>query len=144
MALEPRTVTSEEDNPELEDMTRRFWVSLALSAPLLLLAIAEMLVGAPVSHLISGRMLTWLQLALATPVVLWGGWPFFQRGWASLVNRSLNMFILIAIGTGTAYGYSVVTTLVRDLLPEAFRGHGGEPAVYFEAAAIITALVLLG
>jgi Cu+-exporting ATPase len=89
-------------------------------------------------------MLTWLQLALATPVVLWGGWPFFQRGWASLVNRSLNMFILIAIGTGTAYGYSVVTTLVRDLLPEAFRGHGGEPAVYFEAAAIITALVLLG
>jgi Cu+-exporting ATPase len=144
MALEPRTVTTEEANPELEDMTRRFWVSLALSAPLLFMAMAEMVVGTPVSHLVSGRLLTWLQLVLATPVVLWGGWPFFQRGWASIVNRSLNMFTLIAIGTGTAYGYSVVATLFPDLLPEAFRGHGGEPVVYFEAAAIITTLVLLG
>jgi Cu+-exporting ATPase len=144
MALEPRTVTSEEDNPELRDMIRRFWVSLAFSAPLLVLAMAEMVVGAPASHLVSGRLLTWLQLVLATPVILWGGWPFFERSWASLVNRSLNMFTLIAIGTGTAYGYSVVATLMPDLLPEAFRGHTGEPVVYFEAAAIITTLVLLG
>ena len=144
MALEPRTVTTEEDNPELRDMTRRFWVSLALSAPLLVIAMAEMVMGAPVSHLVSGRLLTWGQLALATPVVLWGGWPFFVRGWTSAVNRSLNMFTLIAIGTGTAYGYSVVATLLPDLLPEAFRGHTGEPVVYFEAAAIITTLVLLG
>jgi Cu+-exporting ATPase len=144
MALEPRTAAVEEDNPELKDMTRRFWVSLALSAPLLVLAMAEMVVGAPVSHLVSGRLLTWAQLVLATPVVLWGGWPFFVRGWASLVNRSLNMFTLIAIGVGTAYGYSVVATLVPDIFPHTFRGHGGEPAIYFEAAAIITTLVLLG
>jgi P-type Cu+ transporter len=144
MALEPRTVTVEEDNLELKDMARRFWVSLALSAPLLVLAMAEMVVGAPVSHLVSGRLLTWAQLVLATPVVLWGGWPFFVRGWASLVHRSLNMFTLIAIGVGTAYGYSVVATLVPDIFPHAFRGHGGGPAVYFEAAAIITTLVLLG
>jgi Cu+-exporting ATPase len=144
MALEPRTATTEETNPELMDMTRRFWVSLALSAPLLLMAMAEMVVGAPVSHLFSGRLLNWVQLALATPVVLWGGWPFFQRGWASVVNRSFNMFTLIAIGTGTAYGYSVIATLFPDLFPEAFRGHSGEVAVYFEAAAVITTLVLLG
>src|SRR5262249_2120943 len=144
MALEPRTVTVEEDNRELRDMTRRFWVSLALSAPLLVLAMAEMVVGASVSHFVSGRFFTWLQLALATPVVLWGGWPFFVRGWASLVNRSLNMFTLIAIGVGTAYGYSVVATLFPHIFPHAFRGHGGEPAVYFEAAAIIATLVLLG
>jgi P-type Cu+ transporter len=144
MALEPRTATTEETNPELVDMTRRFWVSLALSAPLLLMAMAEMVVGAPVSHLFSRHLLNWVQLALATPVVLWGGWPFFQRGWASVVNRSLNMFTLIAIGTGTAYGYSVIATLFPDLFPEAFRGHSGEVAVYFEAAAVITTLVLLG
>jgi len=144
MALEPRTVATDEDNPELNDMTRRFWVSLAFSAPLLLIAMAEMVVGAPVSHLFFGRLFTWVQLLLATPVVLWGGWPFFERGWTSIVNRSLNMFTLIALGTGTAYGYSVVATLFPELLPEAFRGHNGEPAVYFEAAAIITTLVLLG
>jgi Cu+-exporting ATPase len=144
MALEPRTVTTTEVNPELVDMTRRFWISLVLTAPLLFMAMAEMVVGAPMSHLLSGRLLTWVQLVLATPVLLWGGWPFFQRGWASIINRSLNMFSLIAIGTGTAYGYSVVTTLFPDLLPDAFRGHNGEPAVYFEAAAVITTLVLLG
>jgi P-type Cu+ transporter len=145
MALEPRTVTVEDEaNPELRDMTRRFWVSLALTFPLLVMAMAEMVVGAPMSHLLSGRLLTWAQLVLATPVVLWGGWPFFQRGWASIINRSLNMFTLIAIGTGTAYGYSVVAILFPDLLPDAFRGHGGEPAAYFEAAAVITTLVLLG
>src|SRR5207244_268012 len=92
----------------------------------------------------SPRLLRWVQLLLATPVVLWGGWPFFQRGWASIVNRSLNMFTLIAIGTGTAYGYSVVATLFPDIFPDSFRIHGGEVAVYFEAAAVITTLVLLG
>ena len=145
MALEPRTVSvAEEANPELIDMTRRFWVSLGLTLPLLVMAMAEMVLGAQVSHALSGRLFVWVQLALATPVVLWGGWPFFERGWASLVNRSLNMFTLIAIGVGTAYGYSVVATLFPDIFPHAFRGHGGEPAVYFEAAAVITTLVLLG
>jgi Cu+-exporting ATPase len=145
IALEPRTVTVEdEENPELKNMSRRFWVSAGLTLPLLVMAMAEMLVGERVSQAFSGRLLLWVQLALATPVVLWGGWPFFQRGWASLVHRRLNMFTLIAIGTGTAYGYSAVATLFPDLLPHAFRGHGGAPAVYFEAAAVITTLVLLG
>ena len=145
MALEPRTVSvAEEANPELIDMTRRFWISLGLTLPLLVMAMAEMILGEQVAHVLSGRLFTWGQLALATPVVLWGGWPFFERGWASLVNRSLNMFTLIAIGVGTAYGYSVVATLFPDIFPQAFRGHGREPAVYFEAAAVITTLVLLG
>src|SRR5918992_2144942 len=145
MALEPRTVTVEEEgNPELADMTRRFWVSLGLTMPLLIMAMAEMFLGQQVSHALPGRLSVWVQFALATPAVLWGGWPFFRRGWASLVNRSLNMFTLIAVGVGTAYGYSVVATLFPDLFPHAFRGHGGETAVYFEAAAVITTLVLLG
>jgi Cu+-exporting ATPase len=145
MTLEPRTVIREGDaNPELVDMTRRFWISLALTTPLLLMAMMEMVMGAPASHLFSGRLLTWAQLVLATPVVLWGGWPFFERGWTSIVNRNLNMFTLIAIGTGTAYGYSVVATLFPELLPQEFRGQGGEPVVYYEAAVVITTLVLLG
>jgi P-type Cu+ transporter len=145
MALEPRTVTVEDEaNPELRDMTRRFWVSAGLTLPLLVMAMAEMVMGERVLQAFSGGLLLRVQLALATPVVLWGGWPFFQRGWGSLVNRRLNMFTLIAIGTGMAYGYSVVATLFPDLLPHAFRGHGGAPAVYFEAAAVITTLVLLG
>jgi Cu+-exporting ATPase len=145
MALEPRTVSLEEEaNPELVDMTRRFWISLLLTVPLVLLAMSEMLPGRPVQHALSARLLTWGQLVFATPVVLWGGWPFFTRGWASLVNRSLNMFTLIAIGTGTAYVYSVIATLVPDLFPASFRTHSGEVAVYFEAAAVITTLVLLG
>jgi P-type Cu+ transporter len=145
MALEPRTVSVEEEvNPELVDMTRRFWISLLLTVPLLLLAMSEMLPGRPVQHAFSARLLTWVQLVFATPVVLWGGWPFFTRGWASLVNRSLNMFTLIAIGTGTAYLYSVIATLVPDLFPASFRTHSGAVAVYFEAAAVITTLVLLG
>jgi P-type Cu+ transporter len=145
MALEPRTVTiADEVNPELRDMTRRFWVSLGLTLPLLLMAMAEMVVGAPLSHWLSGRPLAWAQLILATPVVLWGGWPFFERGWASLANRSLNMFTLIAMGIGTAYVYSVIATLFPDIFPQAFRGHEGEAAVYYEAAAVITTLVLLG
>jgi Cu+-exporting ATPase len=145
MALEPRTVTVEaETNPELIDMTRRFWLSLVLTTPLFLLAMAEMIPSQPLQHLLSTRFLRWGQLLLATPVVVWGGWPFFQRGWVSIVNRSLNMFTLIAIGTGTAYGYSVVATLFPSIFPDSFRAHGGEVAVYFEAAAVITALVLLG
>jgi Cu+-exporting ATPase len=146
MALEPRTVAVEDEaNPELVDMTRRFWVSLGLTLPLLIMAMADMFLGEWLpSGLRSSRLLIWVQFVLATPVVLWGGWPFFERGWASLVNRSLNMFTLIAIGVGTAYGYSVVATLFPDIFPHAFRGHGGEAAVYFEAAAVITTLVLLG
>jgi P-type Cu+ transporter len=145
MALEPRTTTIEDEtNPELRDMSRRFWVSLGLTLPLLVIAMAEMVLGVSVGRWLSGRLLTWAQLVLATPVVLWGGWPFFERGWASLVNRRLNMFTLIAIGVGTAYGYSVIATLFPDIFPHGFRSHGGEVAIYFEAAAVITTLVLLG
>jgi Cu+-exporting ATPase len=145
MALEPRTVVgAEEVNPELVDMTRRFWISLILTSPILVLAMWEMITGRLPQHLLSGRLLTWIQFALATPVVLWGGWPFFRRGWASIVNRSPNMFTLIAVGTGTAYFYSVVATVFPAIFPASFRGHTGEPAVYFEAAAVITTLVLLG
>ncbi|HEX9143071.1 MAG TPA: heavy metal translocating P-type ATPase, partial [Candidatus Binatia bacterium] len=145
MALEPRTVTLEEEvNPELVDMTRRFWIGVALSAPIVLLAMSEFIPGQPIQRSISPRLLNWIQLVLATPVVLWGGYPFFQRGWASIVNRSLNMFTLIAIGVGTAYVYSFAATLFPDIFPESFRGHGGEVGVYFDAAAVITTLVLLG
>jgi len=144
MALEPRTITAEEEvNPELADMSRRFWVSLALAAPLLALAMSEMLPGQPLQQMIPEGWLGWIQFVLATPVVLWGGWPFFERGWASLARRSPNMFTLIAIGTGTAYAYSVVAILFPDIFPESFREHG-QVAIYFEAAAVITALVLLG
>ncbi len=144
MALEPRTVTlSEAANPELADMTRRFWVSFALSLPLFLLAMSEMLPGDPVAHLIAPRLQAWVQLALSAPVVLWGGWPFFQRGWASLVNRHLNMFTLIALGTGAAFGFSVLATVVPEWLPHSVR-HGGRIPIYFEAAAVITTLVLMG
>jgi P-type Cu+ transporter len=145
MALEPRTVTLEEEaNPELIDMTRRFWVGVALSVPIVFFAMSEMIPGQPVQRGISPHVLSWIQLVLATPVVLWGGWPFFERGWASIVNRSPNMFTLIAIGVGTAYVYSVAATLFPDAFPPSFRGHGGEVGVYFDAAATITTLVLLG
>jgi P-type Cu+ transporter len=145
MALEPRTVTLEEEaNPELIDMTRRFWVGVVLSAPIALLAMSDMIPGQPVQRIVSPRLLNWFQLVLATPVVFWCGWPFFQRGWVSIVNRSLNMFTLIAIGVGTAYVYSLVAVLFPDIFPESFRGHGGEVGVYFDAAAVITTLVLLG
>jgi Cu+-exporting ATPase len=145
MALEPRTVTLDEgENPELTDMRRRFRVSLALTLPVLLLAMSEMLPGQPVQQAMDHRLITLLQFALSTPVVLWGGWPFFQRGWASIINRSPNMFTLIAAGTGTAYLYSVVATFFPNIFPQSFRGHGGEVGVYFEAAAVITTLVLLG
>ena len=145
MVLEPRTVTLEDaPNPELVDMTRRFWISAALSVPLFIVAMADMLAGQPLQHVASPRLLTWAQLVLATTVVLWGGWPFFERGWRSIVNRSPNMFTLIAIGVGAAYVYSVVATLFPDIFPPSFYGHSGTVAVYFEAAAIITTLVLLG
>jgi Cu+-exporting ATPase len=145
MSLEPRTVTAqEEENPELRDMSRRFWISLVLTVPLLAIAMADMLPGMHVQHALSAGWLRWIELLLATPVVLWGGWPFFQRGWASIVNRSTNMFTLIAMGTGVAYTYSLVATLFPGIFPESFRGMGGKPEVYFEAAAAITTLVLLG
>ncbi len=144
MALEPRAATGEEESAELRDMTRRFWVSVALSVPLLVFVMGDMIPGEPIRHLLPGRLIAWLQLLLATPVVLWAGWPFFERGWASLVNRSLNMFTLIALGTGMAWLYSVVATVAPGIFPASFRTHGGEVGLYFEAAAIITALVLLG
>jgi Cu+-exporting ATPase len=143
MALEPLEVTVEEGpNPELVDMTRRFWVSLALTVPVLALAMGEMLAPALVAALGPTAWL-WIQLVLSTPVVLWGGWPFFVRGGQSLVTRHLNMFTLIALGTGAAFAYSVFAVLFPGALPHAMR-HGGVPAVYFEAAAVITTLVLLG
>jgi len=144
MALEPRVVTLEERNPELEDMTRRFWVSAAFAAPVFALAMAEMIPGAPIHHALGGRLISWIQLLLSTPAVLWGGWPLFQRGWVSIVNRKLNMFTLIALGIGVAYAYSVLATVAPELFPAAFRSHNGEVGVYFEAAAVITTLVLLG
>jgi len=144
MALEPRTVTVEEDNPELRDMTRRFWVSLALTAPLLAIAMGSML--RPHAFMASpwNWGLPWIELLLATPVVLWGGWPFFQRGWASVRNRSTNMFTLIAMGTGVAYVFSLIATLFPQIFPASFRSMGDHPDVYFEAAAAIVTLVLLG
>ena len=145
MALEPLAVTQEDEtNPELVLMARRFWSSLALTAPLVIVAMSTMLGGQSLGIAISPRLLSWIELIVATPVVLWGGWPFFQRGWASVVNRSLNMFTLIAMGTGAAYLYSLVATAFPRLFPESFRLASGEVPVYFESAATITTLVLLG
>ena len=145
MALEPLVVAGEEGpDPELAEMTRRFWISLVLTLPLLVVVMGDMLPGAPIRHLVPPRALAWAQLVLASPVVLWGGWPFFVRGWASIVHASLNMFTLIALGVGVAYAYSVVGAVAPDLFPASFRTHGGEVGLYFEAAAVITVLVLLG
>jgi Cu+-exporting ATPase len=144
MALEPRVVTLHERNPELDDMSRRFRYSVALTAPILVFMVSDLLPGQPLQHLLPSAWITWLQLALATPVVLWGGWPFFVRGWASIVNRHLNMFTLIALGVGAAYGYSVVATIAPGLFPDSFKTHGDQIGVYFEPAAVITVLVLLG
>jgi Cu+-exporting ATPase len=146
MALEPRTVTLEEpENPELRDMRRRFWVSAALTLPVFAIAMSEMLPGGgPFARWLSQRVLIWIQLALATPVVLWGGAPFFVRGWQSVVTRHLNMFTLIGLGVAVAYAYSVVAALMPGLFPDSFRNHAGGVAVYFEAAAVIVTLVLLG
>ncbi len=145
MALEPRTVTlTEEKNPELLEMTRRFWVSVVLSLPLLVIAMSEMLPGNPLARMVSMRTLIWIQLALASPVVLWGGWPFFARFWQSIINRSLNMFTLIGLGVAVAYGYSLMATFFPQIFPASFRDHMGNVPVYYEAAAVITTLVLLG
>jgi Cu+-exporting ATPase len=145
MALEPRVAAGvhEQDDSELRSMQLRFWVGAGLSLPLLALSMGGMAAGSPLHNLPAGWMER-LQLVLATPVVLWGGWPFFQRGWASLVNRHLNMFTLIAMGTGAAYFFSLIATLVPGIFPQSFLGHGGRPEVYFESAAIIVTLVLLG
>ena len=143
MALEPEIATADTGpNPELVDMTRRFWIGLVLTIPVFVLEMGAHLFGA--HAWINQTLSNWLQFAFATPVVLWAGWPFFERGWQSLVTRNLNMFTLIALGTGVAYAYSVVATFAPGLFPAAFRGHDGAVAVYFEAAAVITVLVLLG
>jgi P-type Cu+ transporter len=146
MALEPRTITlEEEDNPELIDMRRRFIVSALLTAPLLVLVMGRHIPGAdPVARLMATGWGPWIELLLATPVVLWGGWPFFQRAWWSVARRSLNMFTLIGIGVGMAWLYSVVATLFPFLFPDAFREEGGNVGLYYEAAAVIVTLVLLG
>ena len=144
MALEPEIATADAGpSAELVDMTRRFWIGVALTIPVFVLEMGGHLFPA-LHHLVSERASTWLQFLLATPVVLWGGWPFFERGWASLRTRNLNMFTLIAMGTGVAWTYSVVATVAPGIFPAAFRGEGGTVAVYFEAAAVITVLVLLG
>jgi Cu+-exporting ATPase len=144
MALEPRTVSlAEEENPELVDMTGRFWISVVLTAPLFLIGMSDFLPGRTLERMISMQVLGWVELALATPVVLWGGWPFFVRAGASIRNRSLNMFTLIGLGVAVAYVYSLIARLLPGAFPESFRQIGVVP-VYFEAAAVITTLVLLG
>ncbi|SCY97900.1 heavy metal translocating P-type ATPase [Microvirga guangxiensis] len=143
MALEPVVATAEAGpSHELVDMTRRFWIGLVLTLPVFILEMGGHLTG--LSHYVGQQTSNWIQMLFATPVVLWAGWPFFVRGWQSLKNRSLNMFTLIAMGTGVAWIYSMVATLAPDIFPAAFRGHDGSVAVYFEAAAVITVLVLLG
>jgi Cu+-exporting ATPase len=145
MALEPRTVTLvAEANPELVEMTRRFWISAALSLPLVLMAMSEMIPGNPMARVLPMRAVNLIQFALATPVVLWGGWPFFVRAWQSILNRSLNMFTLIGLGVTVAYVYSVIATVAPQIFPSSFRDQAGNVPVYFEAAAVITTLVLLG
>lgn len=143
MALEPVAISAESGpNPELADMTKRFWIGLALALPVVALEMGGHLFD--LHHIVSAQLSTWLQFALATPVVLWGGWPFFVRGWQSLRTLKLNMFTLIAMGTGVAWVYSVVATVAPSVFPDAFRTAEGTVAVYFEAAAVITVLVLLG
>jgi len=146
MALEPRTVTAEEEkNPELVNMTRRLWICTVLTIPILLVAMSDFVPSmSPLMRLASPRTWQWFEFILATPVVLWGGWPFFVRGWRSLVTRNLNMFTLIGLGVGVSYVFSVVGTILPGIFPASFRGEDGEVGVYFEAAAAITTLVLLG
>lgn len=144
MPLEPRTVSLTAHNPELEDMSRRFWVALAVSVPLLALSMGDMLPGQPVSRAIGARGRVLLELALATPAVLWSGWPFLERAVSSVRNRSLNMFTLIGLGVSVAYGYSLVAALAPGVFPHGFYVHHGEVGVYFEAAAVIVTLILLG
>jgi P-type Cu+ transporter len=145
MTLEPLMETAvDQPNAEFTDISRRFWIGLILTIPVFVLEMGSHISALGLDNVVAPRLSTWLQFALSTPVVLWAGFPFFQRGWASVVNRSLNMFSLIALGTGTAYVYSVFATLAPGLFPEGFRDMGGSVPVYFEAAAVITVLVLLG
>ena len=145
MALELRTVAANETpNAELLSMRRRFFVSLGPASIVFLMGMSDLLPGMPLHHLLGARALAWIEFALATPVVLWGAWPFFVRAWQSLVNRSLNMFTLFGLGIGVSYGYSVVALFMPGIFPPSFRGADGVVAVYFEAAAVIVALVLLG
>jgi Cu+-exporting ATPase len=144
MDLEPVTVAAEEDNSEVRAMSRRFWISAALTVPLVILAMGHMIEQLPIKDWIPGHVMPWLQFVLATPVVLWGGWPFFKRGYKSIVTWNLNMFTLIAIGTGVAYVYSLVATIAPQIFPEAFRNEHGNVDLYYESAAVIIALVLMG
>jgi Cu+-exporting ATPase len=144
MALEPREVTGDEANPELVNMTRRFWTGVALTIPVLAFMVSELIPSDPLMGMIGMTASRWLQFALATPVVLWGGWPFFERAGLSIKNRSLNMFTLIGLGTGSAYLYSVFALLFPNAIPTSFRTMGGQVALYFEPAAVIITLVLLG
>lgn len=146
MALEPERFTrdTEEDTSELDDMTRRFWVSAVLSFPLFIYAMGDLIPGRPLEGLVPADWAQWLQIPLAAPVVLWGGWPFFKRGWQSLKTRNLNMFTLIALGVGVAFAYSLVAIIFPHIFPGSFRSEAGHVAIYFEAAAVIVTLVLLG
>jgi Cu+-exporting ATPase len=145
MALEPLTVSlDEEENHELKDMTRRFWIAVALAIPVFALGMSDLIPGQPLQQLVPMSMLQWVQLVLATPVVLWAGWPFFVRAWQSIVNRNLNMFTLIGLGVGVGYLFSVIATVLPSVFPASFRDEHGNVPVYFEAAAVIVALVLLG
>lgn len=145
MALEARDISGEDqENQELTDMSRRFWVSTSLSIPVFILAMAHDLIPGLMTGIFFSHWLQWIEFALATPVVLWGGWPFFQRGWQSVISHNLNMFTLISLGISVAWIYSVIATLTPDIFPVIMRNTEGNVAVYFEAAAVITTLVLLG
>ncbi len=145
MALEPRTATlAEQPNAELISMTRRFWGSVALTTPVFLMAMLDLIPGHPLQRFLAMQEIIWIEFLFSTPVVLWGGWPFFERGAASIARLKLNMFTLIAIGTSAAYGFSLVAIFAPGIFPASFREPDGSIATYFEAAAVITTLVLLG
>ena len=144
MALEPMEATGEEENTELRDMTRRFWLAALFSVPLITIAMADMLPGKPVSRLLSPQVRAWVELGLALPVCLWSAWPFYVRAVRSVANRHLNMFTLIGLGVSVSFLYSVIATLFPEIFPDSFRGEGGHVAVYFEAAGTIVTLILLG
>jgi Cu+-exporting ATPase len=145
MDLEPKVITSDQKpDPELTNMARRLYISACFSLPVFFIAMSDMIPGQPLQQQVSVKLLTWIQLILATPVIIWAAWPFFVRGWKSLVNRHMNMFTLISVGVGVAYGYSLVATTIPSIFPESFRDEYGQVAVYFEAAAVIITLVLLG
>ncbi len=144
MALEPRTVEAQADNTELKDMTRRFWMSVLFTAPILLFMLLDLIPFGSATHVTAIPLIQWIEFALASPVVLWAGWPLIQRGWASVINRSPNMFTLISIGIGSAYVFSLVALAAPSIFPPSFREMGGRVGVYFEPAAVIVTLVLLG